>query len=176
MLAIVPAAAAAAAIAGWSSACFGQVVMPRNAVEAKGLLLASIREPDPVIFFEPKILYRTSVEDVPDGDYEVPLGVADIMREGTDVTLVRKGRGRGWKRSYRHRFVQALFLAFFEDANRGSAGFGVGWRDERDCLLFEASVPRTTGRDGGRGWPWVLNREKTCFETNTSGLFQQVRR
>lgn len=65
--------------------------MPRNAVEAKGLLLASIREPDPVIFFEPKILYRTSVEDVPDGDYEVPLGVADIMRDGTDVTLVRKG-------------------------------------------------------------------------------------
>ena len=63
--------------------------MPRNAVEAKGLLLASIREPDPVIFFEPKILYRTSVEDVPDGDYEVPLGVADVMREGGDVTLVR---------------------------------------------------------------------------------------
>lgn len=65
--------------------------MPRNATEAKGLLLASVREPDPVIFFEPKILYRTSVEDVPDGDYEVPLGVADVMREGTDVTLVRVG-------------------------------------------------------------------------------------
>lgn len=68
-----------------------KVVMPRNATEAKGLLLASVREPDPVIFFEPKILYRTSVEDVPDGDYEVPLGVADVMREGTDVTLVRVG-------------------------------------------------------------------------------------
>lgn len=66
-----------------------QVVMPRNAAEAKGLLLASIREPDPVIFLEPKILYRTSVEDVPDNDYVVPLGVADVMREGTDVTLVR---------------------------------------------------------------------------------------
>eukprot|EP00752_Nemacystus_decipiens_P004008 g3671.t1 len=68
-----------------------KVVMPRNAVEAKGLLLASIREPDPVIFFEPKILYRTSVEDVPDVDYEVPLGVADVMREGSDVTLVGWG-------------------------------------------------------------------------------------
>lgn len=63
--------------------------MPRNAAEAKGLLLASVREPDPVIFLEPKILYRTSVEDVPDGDYEVPLGTADVMRTGTDVTLVR---------------------------------------------------------------------------------------
>ncbi|CAM9874742.1 unnamed protein product, partial [Hapterophycus canaliculatus] len=68
-----------------------KVVMPRNAAEAKGLLLASIREPDPVIFLEPKVLYRTSVEDVPDGDYEVPLGVADVMREGTDVTLVGWG-------------------------------------------------------------------------------------
>lgn len=66
-----------------------QVVMPRNAAEAKGLLLASVREPDPVIFLEPKVLYRTSVEDVPDGDYEVPLGTADVMRTGTDVTLVR---------------------------------------------------------------------------------------
>lgn len=65
------------------------MVMPRNAVEAKGLLLASVREPDPVIFLEPKVLYRTSVEDVPDGDYEIPLGTADVMRTGADVTLVR---------------------------------------------------------------------------------------
>lgn len=63
--------------------------MPRNAAEAKGLLLASVREPDPVIFLEPKVLYRTSVEDVPDGDYEVPLGTADVIRTGSDVTLVR---------------------------------------------------------------------------------------
>lgn len=64
--------------------------MPRNAVEAKGLLLSAIREPDPVIFLEPKILYRTSVDDVPDGDYEIPLGTADVMREGSDVTVVRE--------------------------------------------------------------------------------------
>lgn len=62
--------------------------MPRDATEAKGLLLASIREPDPVIFLEPKVLYRTSVEDVPDADYEIPLGTADVIREGTDITLV----------------------------------------------------------------------------------------
>lgn len=74
--------------------------MPRNAAEAKGLLLASIREPDPVVFFEPKVLYRTSVEDVPNGDYEIPLGVADVMQEGADVTVVSQailskgGRGR----------------------------------------------------------------------------------
>ncbi|CAM9225834.1 unnamed protein product [Discosporangium mesarthrocarpum] len=68
-----------------------KVVMPRNAVEAKGLLLASVREPDPVIFFEPKILYRTSVEEVPNEDYEVELGKADVMRQGDGVTVVGWG-------------------------------------------------------------------------------------
>ncbi|CAM9838736.1 unnamed protein product, partial [Chrysoparadoxa australica] len=68
-----------------------KVVMPRNAKEAKGLLLASIREPDPVIFLEPKVLYRASVEDVPDGDYEIPLSKAEVVVEGSDVTLVGWG-------------------------------------------------------------------------------------
>jgi 2-oxoisovalerate dehydrogenase E1 component beta subunit len=48
--------------------------MPRGPIDAKGLLLASIRDPNPVVFMEPKVLYRASVEDVPEGDYEVELG------------------------------------------------------------------------------------------------------
>mmetsp|Transcript_22129 Transcript_22129/g.46242 ORF Transcript_22129/g.46242 Transcript_22129/m.46242 type:complete len:370 (-) Transcript_22129:29-1138(-) len=68
-----------------------KVVMPRGPKDAKGLLLASIRSPDPVIFMEPKVLYRAAVEDVPDGDYEVPLGVGEVMREGSDVTVVGWG-------------------------------------------------------------------------------------
>ena len=59
--------------------------------DAKGLLLASIRCPDPVIFFEPKILYRSAVEEVPVGDYEVELGKAKVVRAGTHVTLVGWG-------------------------------------------------------------------------------------
>ena len=59
--------------------------------EAKGLLLRSVREPDPVVFFEPKALYRASVEEVPVGDYEIPLGKAEIMRMGEDVTVVGWG-------------------------------------------------------------------------------------
>ncbi|PNH07801.1 2-oxoisovalerate dehydrogenase subunit beta, mitochondrial [Tetrabaena socialis] len=69
-----------------------KVVMPSSPAEAKGLLLASIREPDPVIFFEPKMMYRTAVEDVPEGDYMLPLGVARIVAEGSDVTLVGWGQ------------------------------------------------------------------------------------
>jgi 2-oxoisovalerate dehydrogenase E1 component beta subunit len=67
------------------------VVMPRGPAAAKGLLLASIRSKDPVIFLEPKALYRTAVEDVPTGDYEIELGKAAILREGTDVTVVGWG-------------------------------------------------------------------------------------
>lgn len=59
--------------------------------DAKGLLLASIRCPDPVIFFEPKILYRSAVEEVPVGDYEVELGKAKVVKEGSHVTLIGWG-------------------------------------------------------------------------------------
>ncbi|KXZ54487.1 hypothetical protein GPECTOR_4g552 [Gonium pectorale] len=69
-----------------------KVVMPSSPAEAKGLLLASIREPDPVVFFEPKMMYRTAVEDVPEGDYVLPLGVARLVSEGSDVTLVGWGQ------------------------------------------------------------------------------------
>lgn len=75
----------------------------------KGLLLSAIRDPNPVVVFEAKMLYRTAVEDVPTGDYSIPLGRARIARAGSDVTLV------GWGQ-------QVLVL---EQAV--SAGVGVGW-------------------------------------------------
>jgi len=68
-----------------------KVVVPRSPSQAKGLLLASIRDKNPVIFFEPKILYRQAVEEVPIKDYELPLGKADVMVEGSDVTLLAWG-------------------------------------------------------------------------------------
>ena len=68
-----------------------KVVVPRDPVQAKGLLLASIRDPDPVLFLEPKALYRASVGDVPTGDYTLPLGKADVVRAGSDVTVIGWG-------------------------------------------------------------------------------------
>jgi len=68
-----------------------KVVVPRGPIQAKGLLLACIRDPDPCIFFEPKILYRTAVEEVPIGDYVVPIGKAEIVRQGSDLTMVAWG-------------------------------------------------------------------------------------
>jgi 2-oxoisovalerate dehydrogenase E1 component beta subunit len=68
-----------------------KVVIPRNPRQAKGLLLASIRDDNPVLFMEPKKLYRASVGDVPDNDYVLPLGKADRVKEGTDITLLAWG-------------------------------------------------------------------------------------
>jgi 2-oxoisovalerate dehydrogenase E1 component beta subunit len=80
------------------------IVMPRGPVQAKGLLLASIRSPDPTIVLEPKILYRMAVEDVPTGDYELPLGKAEVIRQGTDVTLI------GWGNQV-NRLIKAADMA-----------------------------------------------------------------
>jgi 2-oxoisovalerate dehydrogenase E1 component beta subunit len=65
-----------------------KVVMPSNPVDAKGLLIASIRQNDPVIFMEPKRVYRASKGEVPEGDYEIPIGVAKTVREGKQITLL----------------------------------------------------------------------------------------
>jgi 2-oxoisovalerate dehydrogenase E1 component beta subunit len=68
-----------------------KVVQPATPYEAKGLLKAAIRDNNPVVYFEHKHLYRRIREDVPEEDYEVPLGVADVKREGRDLTIVTYG-------------------------------------------------------------------------------------
>src|SRR5687767_8520939 len=68
-----------------------KVVIPSTPHDAKGLLRSSIRDDDPVLFFEHKKMYRSVRGDVPDGDYTVPLGQAKVTREGSDVTVVGYG-------------------------------------------------------------------------------------
>lgn len=68
-----------------------KVVCPSNPYDAKGLLLSSIADPDPVLFFEPKRIYRAAKGDVPDHDYTVPLESAAVVREGDDVTVIAYG-------------------------------------------------------------------------------------
>jgi pyruvate/2-oxoglutarate/acetoin dehydrogenase E1 component len=71
------------------------VVMPSTPYDVKGLLKSSIRNNNPVLFIEHKILYNTKGE-VPDEEYTIPIGVADVKREGTDVTVVTYSRGVEW--------------------------------------------------------------------------------
>ena len=68
-----------------------KVAIPSTPADAKGLLAAAIRDPDPVVVLEPKLHYRTAKEHVPEGEHVVPLGSARIAREGSDVTLVAYG-------------------------------------------------------------------------------------
>jgi 2-oxoisovalerate dehydrogenase E1 component beta subunit len=68
-----------------------KVVVPSTPYQAKGLLLAAIRDPNPVLFFEPKAIYRAAVGEVPEEDYELPLGKAVVQQEGTDITLLAWG-------------------------------------------------------------------------------------
>ncbi|CAG6015991.1 unnamed protein product [Menidia menidia] len=68
-----------------------KIVIPRGPVQAKGLLLSCIADKNPCIFFEPKILYRAAVEQVPVESYTIPLSEAEVLQEGSDLTLVAWG-------------------------------------------------------------------------------------
>jgi pyruvate dehydrogenase E1 component beta subunit len=68
-----------------------KVVVPSTPYDAKGLFLAAVADPDPVIFLEPIRLYRSVKGEVPDDAYEVPLGIADVVADGDDVTVIGYG-------------------------------------------------------------------------------------
>jgi len=68
-----------------------KVAIPATPADAKGLLAAAIRDPDPVVFLEPKLVYRTARGEVPEGEHVTPLGLARVAREGDDLTIVAYG-------------------------------------------------------------------------------------
>lgn len=69
-----------------------KIVIPSGPYDAKGLLLSSIEDKNPVIFFEPKIMYRLKEEHTPDGMYKIPLGKAKVVQKGSDITIVTWGQ------------------------------------------------------------------------------------
>lgn len=69
-----------------------KVVVPSTPYDAKGLLISAIRDPDPVLFFEHKGLYRAVKGEVPEGDYTIPIGKAEVKRDGTDITVITYGK------------------------------------------------------------------------------------
>lgn len=73
-----------------------RIAYPAFPVDAKGLLLAAFEDPNPVMFFEHKALYRSITEDVPDDYYTIPFGKAKLLREGKDITVVSYGLGVHW--------------------------------------------------------------------------------
>ncbi|MED1949292.1 alpha-ketoacid dehydrogenase subunit beta [Brevibacillus centrosporus] len=68
-----------------------KVIIPSNPYDAKGLLISAIRDNDPVVFLEHMKLYRSFRQEVPEGDYSIPLGKANVVKEGTDATIITYG-------------------------------------------------------------------------------------
>ena len=81
-----------------------KIVFPSNPYDAKGLLAAAIEDPNPVMVFEHKFLYRSIREEIPDDYYTVEIGKAKIIREGTDITIITYGLGIHWAQEYAEKY------------------------------------------------------------------------
>ena len=114
-----------------------KVVVCRSPAQAKGLLLACVRDPNPCVFFEPKALYRAAVEDVPTGDYEIPLGTAEVVQQGTDVTVVAWG-------------AQVNVAVKAANMARDKAGVSVEVIDLRTILPWDADAVVASVQKTGR--------------------------
>jgi 2-oxoisovalerate dehydrogenase E1 component beta subunit len=113
-----------------------KVLAPSTPYDAKGLLKAAIRDPDPVIYFEHKYLYRRIKGKVPDEDFSVPIGKAEVKREGTDVSVITYG---------------AMLHQAFEAANRlNSRGISVEILDLRTLLPLDREAIVATARKTGK--------------------------
>ena len=113
-----------------------KVVAPSNPYDAKGLLLAAMRQNDPVLFMEPKRIYRASKGEVPEGDYAIELGKAAVTREGTQATVL------AW----------SGMVTIAEEAARkaGEAGISVEVLDLRTLLPFDIEAILASVRKTGR--------------------------
>jgi 2-oxoisovalerate dehydrogenase E1 component beta subunit len=113
-----------------------KVVMPSNPYDAKGLLNSAIRDPDPVIFLEPKRCYHTPTLEVPEGDYTVPLGEAKVVKQGSDASLITWG---------------AMVYPSLDAAGRAEReGIDVEVVDLRCMMPFDGRAILETARKTGR--------------------------
>lgn len=122
------------AFESWYANCPGlKVVVPSNPADAKGLLKTSIRDNDPVIFMESELMYGDKGE-VPESEYLIPIGVADLKREGTDVTIVSFGK-----------IIKQAYIAADELAKEGISAEIIDLRSVRpiDYAAIVRSVKKT---------------------------------
>jgi 2-oxoisovalerate dehydrogenase E1 component len=88
-----------------------KVVYPSNPTDAKGLLIAALAEPNPILYFEHKALYRSIEEAIPDAMYQIEIGKAHIVKDGTDATIITYGMGVHWAKTYQEAHVdQSIYI------------------------------------------------------------------
>jgi 2-oxoisovalerate dehydrogenase E1 component len=128
-----------------------KVVYPSTPEDAKGLMMRAINDPNPVIFFEQKYLYRALKGDVPDGPYEIELGTARVARQGSDATVVTYGIGLQWALNEAERLagegisIEVVDLRTLVPWDRYTILTSVA-KTNRLLVLYEA--PRTGGFGG----------------------------
>ena len=138
-----------------------KVVYPSTPEDAKGLMIAAINDPNPVMFFEHKVLYRSISGPVPAGYYETPIGKARLVQEGTDLSIITYGAGVHWAMDYalQHPAVSLdildlrTLLPLDYDAISDSVG-----RTGKVVILHEDTL---TGGIGGEISAWISEH---CFE------------
>ena len=88
-----------------------KVVYPSNPTDAKGLLIAALAEPNPILYFEHKALYRSIEEEIPDAMYQIEIGKAHIVQAGTDATIITYGMGVLWAKAYQQAHAdQSIYI------------------------------------------------------------------
>ncbi|MGQ0507631.1 MAG: alpha-ketoacid dehydrogenase subunit beta [Myxococcaceae bacterium] len=136
-----------------------KAVCPSNPYDAKGLLLSAIRQNDPVLFLEPKRVYRAAKGEVPEGDYEIPLGKAKVLREGKGLTVIAWG-------AMVHEALQAVEDAASRGVDCELIDVRTLWPLDIDCITESA---KKTGRV-----VVVHEAARTCgFGAEISALIQE---
>lgn len=139
-----------------------KVVYPSNPYDAKGLLLASFQDPNPILFFEHKALYRSTVCPVPSEPYFIPLGKAAIVEEGSDLTIITYGAGVHWAQkeaAWRkpnctiHILDLRTLLPFDKEAIRSAVQ-----KTGKVLVLYESNI---TAGPGAEISAWIAEH---CFE------------
>jgi 2-oxoisovalerate dehydrogenase E1 component len=138
-----------------------KILFPSNPEDAKGLMLAAFEDPNPVLFFEHKALYRSIAGDVPDEYYTIPIGKAKLLKEGNQVSIITYGYGVHWAQEVleKNPTVSAdlidlrSLLPFDKDAIKESVK-----KTGRAIILHEDTL---TGGIGGELSAWI-NEE--CFQ------------
>ncbi|KIC91094.1 thiamine pyrophosphate-dependent enzyme [Flavihumibacter sp. ZG627] len=138
-----------------------KVVYPSTPEDAKGLMIAAINDPNPVMFFEHKVLYRSISGPVPTGYYETPIGKARLVQEGTEISIITYGAGVHWAMEYAllHPEISydILDLRTLLPLDYEAISYSVG-RTGKVVILHEDTL---TGGIGGEISAWISEH---CFE------------
>ena len=138
-----------------------KVVYPSNPTDAKGLLIAALAEPNPILYFEHKALYRSIEEEIPDAMYQIEIGKAHVVQTGKDATIITYGMGVHWAKAYQQKHTdQSIYIVDLRTLS------------PLDYTVIETAVKATgklmilhednlTGGIGGEISAWVAEH---CFE------------